>query len=172
MLSALCAASLTSETTLQVEHSRQNIPSDCVPCQWILRRSLTPSISQTRLSVQLSSPPLEDRQNVSAHRSLVGGTHPVHSSNSASGTPAPLSQYISVEHIQNNSAVGTSKSQHSHSDARGGGSYKSYQRRPMLRMQRLCISLLSGLVSWSAAISEVEVYTKAIVPPITCSRTK
>ena len=42
----------------------------------------------------------------------------------------------------------------------------------MLRMQRLCISLLSGLVSWSAAISEVEVYTKAIVPPITCSRTK
>ena len=45
-------------------------------------------------------------------------------------------------------AVGTNKSQHSHSDARGvGGQVVAYQRKPIPRMQQLCISLLSGLVS-------------------------
>ena len=44
--------------------------------------------------------------------------------------------------------------QHSHSDAQVQG-MKAYQCRPMLRMQRLCISLLSGLVSRSAAMSDV-----------------
>jgi len=87
----------------------------------------------------------------------------------------PHSQHsVSLSRLQhpNNSAVGTNKSQHSHSDARVWRIEEAYQRRPMLRMQRLCISLLSGLVSWSAAMSEVEVYTKEMAPPVTCSRTK
>ena len=85
-------------------------------------------------------------------------------------TLSPFILYMTYSHTR---AAGTDILQHSHSGARGAEvSAATYQRRPMPRMQRLCMSLPSGLVSWSATMSAVGVYTKAMAPPVTCSRTK
>jgi hypothetical protein len=137
-----CVPSLTSETV--VEHSRQKLQSDCTQALQPVSHALSIPNSQSLFALSLlcnsKGDTLQTKRFGTPNSPSVAHSQIIPATVLCALTPT-------TANTSKTTVLSALTSHNTPTPTRGCGGSTTYQRRPMLRMQRLCISLLSGLVS-------------------------